>query len=166
MTNECSISPPPPIGLVSSLEKTSSSLLVASDSAVVCNTMVCKAMLTGGLKQCYRNWLNLTKYDLGHPRYSSDGEFESYLPSLNTDRYNHACSSYYDQNDQLVSLSSNFIFLGPRGPLRVPLIPVPTSVRAKNTDHLFSLTNHLRIMSAHSYDTLPTRGQCLLSYRD
>ena len=32
------------------------------------------------------------------------------------------------------------VFLGPRGPLIVPSMPVPS--RAKNPDHLYSLINH------------------------
>jgi len=37
-------------------------------------------------------------------RYFPNGDFDSELPSLNTVRLDHACSSYYDQNDQLVLL--------------------------------------------------------------
>jgi len=37
-------------------------------------------------------------------RYFPNGDFDSELPSLNAARLDHACSSYYDQNDQLVLL--------------------------------------------------------------
>ena len=37
-------------------------------------------------------------------------------------------------------------FLGPRGPLIVPLVPVQSRpVRKKNPDHLYSLINHRKI---------------------
>ena len=56
-------------------------------------------------------------------------------------------------------------FLGPRGPLRVPL-SVRSSVRKKNLNHLKSLINHPGTNPDMSYEILPERGQCLLSYGD
>ena len=48
-------------------------------------------------------WMK-TKSDFVTSRYFLNGDFDSELPSLNTVRLDHACSSYYDHNDQLVSL--------------------------------------------------------------
>ena len=48
--------------------------------------------------------MNEIKSDFVPSRYFPNGDFDSELPSLNTVRLDHACSSYYDQNDQLVSL--------------------------------------------------------------
>ena len=48
-------------------------------------------------------WMKI-KSDFVPSRYFLNGDFDSELPSLNTVRLDHACSSYYDHNDQLVSL--------------------------------------------------------------
>jgi len=54
-------------------------------------------IITGGLGPNDREQAYVDRYFL-------NGDFDSELPSLNTVRLDHACSSYYDHNDQLVLL--------------------------------------------------------------
>merc|ERR1712208_26102 len=62
-------------------------------------------------------------------------------------------SDFYNEADFVVQMGHlrsfpTIFFLGPRGPLIEPSVPVPSrpvpSVRAKNPDHLYSLIIHHR----------------------
>ena len=57
------------------------------------------------------------------------------------------------------------MFLGPRRPLGTPSLVRPFA-RKKNLNHLYSLMNHPGTNPDLSYEILPERGRCLLSYGD